>query len=214
MEAHEVELYRRMVREHRGTSRQIGAGSVESQEARFVVIRDVLDSMLGRRWLSMRLLDFGCGKGDLAAWLQRHCAYDCERNYVGIDAIAENIRDAHELGDFDFRVQLWDGTGPLLSEPADLIVFSGTMNTTRLELRLAMFRQLLQQAKVGVVGNFLMSSGIAKKPFAPESILLEPDRCLREVDRDQFRVQLRADYLPHCFTVGAIRWEIGDCEES
>ena len=44
MEDHEVAMYKRMVREHRGTPRQVGAGSTQSQTVRFAVLIDVLDS--------------------------------------------------------------------------------------------------------------------------------------------------------------------------
>ena len=35
---------------------------------------------------------------------------------------------------------------------------------------------------------------------------MDPKEALGVVDRAAFRVQIRADYLPHDFTVGAIRW--------
>ena len=146
MEAHEIEMYKEMVRQHRGTPGQIGAGSVESQQARFIVIRNVLDSMLGEAWNSMRLLDFGCGTGDLAVWLRAHSDFDPVSRYVGVDAIKENIDDARAKGDFDFRNELWDGDGRIANDDFDLIVFSGTMNTTRMVPRANMYQRLLEQA--------------------------------------------------------------------
>jgi SAM-dependent methyltransferase len=97
MEEHEVLFYKRLVREHRGTSRQVGAGSCQSQTIRFEVMIDVLDSLLGPAPGALSLLDFGCGKGDLASYLARRGRLDMLR-YTGIDAIEENVEDARPLG--------------------------------------------------------------------------------------------------------------------
>jgi 2-polyprenyl-3-methyl-5-hydroxy-6-metoxy-1,4-benzoquinol methylase len=90
MEDREVLLYNRLVQEHRGTSKQVGAGSEASQTARFVVILDV--SMLGEQLTGLSLLDFGCRKGDLAVYLERQGRLKNVR-YIGLDAIKENIED-------------------------------------------------------------------------------------------------------------------------
>ena len=68
-----------------------------------------------------------------------------------------------------------------------------------------MYGSLLAQARVGVVGNFLTSApGV--KDYGEGMVLMDPEDALRVVDRAVFRVQIRADYLPYDFTVGAIRW--------
>lgn len=204
VEDHEVALYKRLVREHRGTPLQVGARSARSQEARFVVILDVLDSMLGERLRGLSLVDFGCGKGDLVAYLERRGRMG-EIRYIGVDAIEENLEDARGLGDHDFRLKRWDGSEPLVEEGADLIVFSGTLATSRMERRIPMFRSLLEQARVGVVGNFLTWTPVVADWGG--AIPMEPKEALAAVDHHKFRVQLRADYLRHDFTVGAIRWD-------
>lgn len=206
MENHEVAFYQALAREHRGTSRQVGAGSAESQEVRFRVMLDVLDSMLGERLAGMSVLDFGCGKGDLAAFLGRCGRLDALR-YVGVDGIEENVEDARRTVGGDFRLLRWDGEGRVVDDDIDLIVFSGAFATTRMDRRIAMLRSLLAQARVGVVGNFL-----TWKPGVDDwqgMILMDPDEALRVVDRTEFRVQLRADYLAHDFTLAAVRWSLG-----
>jgi hypothetical protein len=64
MEDHEVAFYQGLARQHRGTSRQVGAWSEQSQTARFDVMFDVLDSLLAEGLAGLSVLDFGCGKGE------------------------------------------------------------------------------------------------------------------------------------------------------
>ena len=203
MEEHEVEMYARLAREHRGTPLQVGAVSERSQEVRFQVILDVLDGMLGERLAGMSILDFGCGRGDLARYLERRGRLEGLR-YVGVDGIAENVEDARRATGGDFRLLRWNGEGRVVEDEVDLVVFSGAFGSTRMDRRIAMLRSLLAQARVGVVGNFL-----TWKPGVDDwggMILMDPEEALRVVDRTEFRVQLRADYLAHDFTLAAIRW--------
>lgn len=86
-----------------------------------------------------------------------------------------------------------------------MIVFSGAFPTTAMDRRLRLYRRLLEEARVGVVGNFLARSPTVED-YGEGMILMEPEQALAVIDRTRFRVQLRADYLRHDFTVGAIRW--------
>lgn len=203
MEEHEVAWFSHLAREYRGTSRQVDASSPRSQEVRFEVILDTLDSMLGERLAGMSILDFGCGKGDFAAYLRRRGRLDGLR-YVGVDGIEENVEDARRDVGGDFRMLRWDGGGRVIDEEVDLIVWSGTFAATRLERRMQMVPSLLEQARVGVVGNFLTwTPGVDDWQGM---VLMDPGDALTLVDRAAFRVQLRADYLPHDFTLAAMRW--------
>lgn len=203
MEQHEVDYYKRLAREHRGTSRQVGAGSDESQTIRFDVMLQMLDALLGEAPGRLSLLDFGCGRGDLASYLERRDRLDALR-YMGIDAVEENVADARALG-YDARVARWDGEGPLAPERFDVIVFSGAFATTTIARRTRIYRGLLEQARIGVVGNFLTHAPTVAD-YGPGMILMEPAQALRVIDRSRFAVRLRADYLRHDFTIGAIRW--------
>jgi SAM-dependent methyltransferase len=203
MEEHEVAMYSRLARAHRGTPQQVGAGSERSQEVRFEVILELLDAMLGERLAGMSILDFGCGRGDLATFLDRRGRLDGLR-YIGVDGIAENVEDGRRATGGDFRLLRWNGEGRVVEDEIDLVVFSGAFATTRMDRRIAMLRSLLAQARVGVVGNFLTWTP-AVDDFRG-MILMEPEEALRAVDRSEFRVRLRADYLPHDFTIAAIRW--------
>ncbi len=205
MEAHEVAHYQGLARDHRGTSRQVMAYSDRSQAVRFEVILDVLDSMIGTRSAGLSLLDFGCGRADLAVYLDRAGRLP-ELRYTGIDGIEENVEDGRAHGGYDVRFGRWDGQTPLAGEGErfDLIVFSGTFATTRPERRAAMYRALLAEARVGVVGNFV--TALAGVDDYGATIPVDPQEVLELVDRAEFRVQLRADYLAHDFTLGTVRW--------
>ncbi len=122
MEPHEIAFYERLAREHRGTPRQVGAWSLQSQRKRFEVLLDVVDSMLGGRLPGLSILDLGCGKGDFAAYLVG-IGRLATLHYTGIDAVEANIEDARRLGPYDFRFMRWDGHTTLGDEPFDLIVF-------------------------------------------------------------------------------------------
>lgn len=113
--------------------------------------------------------------------------------------------DARKLGDYDFRLSRWGGEGRIIDEQIDLIVFSGTFATTRIDRRMAMYRSLLAQARVGSAGNFVTSTPNVTD-YGKGIILMDPQEALRLVDRAELRVQMRMDYLSHDFTVGAIRW--------
>jgi SAM-dependent methyltransferase len=205
MEDREVLFYNRLVQEHRGTSMQVGARSEASQTARFEVILDVLDSMLGEKLTGLSLLDFGCGKGDLAVYLERQGRLKTVR-YIGLDAIKENIEDAlGAMPSCDFRLGTWNGDQNILDEPVDLIVFSGTLATTSHDRRIGMYASLLGQARVGVVGNWVTyTPGVIYD--GEGTIPMKHEDAFRVVDRAEFRVQVRADYLRHDFTIGAVRW--------
>jgi SAM-dependent methyltransferase len=209
MQQHEIDFYRRLVREHRGTPRQVGAGSSASQSIRFDVMLEMLDSLLGPAAEARSLLDFGCGRGDLARHLERRGRLDGLR-YTGIDAIEENVADARAMG-YDARVLAWDGVGALAPERFDLIVFSGAFATTSMQRRIRLYRGLLEQARIGVVGNFLTHTPTVAD-YGRDMILMDPAEALGAIDRTRFRVQLRADYLRHDFTIGAVRWDqsLGD----
>ena len=99
------------------------------------------------------------------------------------------------------------GTGDqdILDEPVDLVVFSGTLATTRHDRRIGMYASLLRQARVGVVGNWVTyTPGVIYD--GEGTIPMKHEDAFRVVDRTEFRVQVRADYLRHDFTIGAIRW--------
>ncbi|MGI8425293.1 MAG: methyltransferase domain-containing protein [Actinomycetota bacterium] len=146
MEDHEVAFYQGLARQHRGTSRQLGAWSEQSQTARFDVMFEVRDSLLGEGLAGLSILDFGCGKGDLVAYLDRHGRLDTLR-YIGIDGTEKNVEDARRLGGYDFRLVQWNGVGRVVDEPVDVIVFSGTFRPRASIGGSRLYGSLLAQAR-------------------------------------------------------------------
>ena len=206
MRDEEVAYYEDLVRQHRGTPAQVGAGSKRSQEQRFEVMEELWMAMVGPSARNARLLDFGCGKGDLAAFLAERQGYDVARNYIGIDGVEANIEDARALGPYDFRHQRWDGHSPLVAEPVDLILFSGALATATELDKLRFLGRMLEQARVGVIGNFITRN--ARVPeLNDDERTIAPETVLGAIDRSIFQVRLRADYKAHDFTIAAVRWE-------
>jgi len=124
-------------------------GSREAQLLRFDVLADLVD--LG----GLRLVDVGCGAGDLAAHL-RDRGIDLA-GYVGIDALPEMIRHAEARG---LPGTEWR-TGDPLADPglldvdADMAYFSGTLNTLDDEAARRLVLAAWRRTSLGVCFNFL-----------------------------------------------------------
>jgi SAM-dependent methyltransferase len=102
-----------------------------------------------------KVLDFGCGTGQLLSYLQRAIGYEGE--YVGYDIAPDAIElasAAHPRGRFELR--------NILEQPAtetfDYVLVSGVFNNLISDNR-AFFeiisRRLMQQAKIGYAFNML-----------------------------------------------------------
>lgn len=207
MEDHEIAYYETLLHRHRGSPAQVGASSRASQEQRFTILLELLAGMVGADLGGLRLLDFGCGRGDLAVFLDGWRRPDDRPLYVGVDGMAENVEDARRAGDYDVRLLRWNGEDRLVDEEVDLIVFSGAFATTPFERRRRMFRRLLELARLGVAGNFLTYNPRVEG-YDEGCLLIDPEEVLSWIDRGRFRVCVRADYKPHDFTVAAIRWDL------
>jgi SAM-dependent methyltransferase len=110
--------YSRALATHGPNHRGVDWSSRESQQLRFATLLDGVD------WRGApSLLDFGCGCGALAAYLDG-LGYSCE--YTGYDIAPEMVRTARrvvgERGGRRFTSDL------ATVEPADLVVASGIFN--------------------------------------------------------------------------------------
>jgi len=143
MEKHEINFYKNLAENFRNTPRQIGYGSVKSQELRFYSIINVLKNLcnkLNKKIDDLVVLDFGCGRGDF-------CNYINCKKYYGVDAIEENINDAiskNYKNNVEFKLLNWDGKGNIFRERPDVIIFSGCFATTAPEKRNDLFVKLLK----------------------------------------------------------------------
>lgn len=125
--------------------------SRQTQGVRFRVITEMVD-LHGRR-----VLDAGCGYGDLARHLaESGVAY---ARYEGIDALEEHVvaarmarlpRAAFRVMDFVADRRAFERAGP-----ADVIVFSGSLNTLEEERALAVLERAWAACSEALVFNFL-----------------------------------------------------------
>lgn len=189
---HYLEPYRDALRRHgAGFSATLWA-SREAQRTRFDVILDMAD------FDGARIVDAGCGHGDLAAHLaERDVAHTA---YVGLDAFAEQIDEARERSIeravFEVIDFVHDERAFARHRP-DWVCFCGSLNTMREEEARAVIGRAFNEARWGVVFNFLSD----RTGFSTREEDLSPARrfdTLAMLDwalRHTPRVSFRQDYL-------------------
>lgn len=142
--------YREAVRRHGAGFAATLWGSRETQVLRFDVMDDLLP-LEGRR-----ILDLGCGQGDLAARLMERGVGFTE--FLGLDAVPEMIARAagRDLPRCRFEVaDLLSDPGALTAWPADVVCISGTLNTMDVSVARDLVARCFDLAAHGVVFNFL-----------------------------------------------------------
>lgn len=146
----------------------------------------------------LRLLDFGCGFGDLAA----HCRETGRDQiaYAGIDLSPELVAAGRAAcPERDLRVWDWDSQGA--PGDYDVIVASGVFNH-RLADSDGFIRRMLQRfcatARLGFAVNFMSAMAPQRYPhlhYADPAALLAAGLALSR------RALLRHDYMPFEFTL-------------
>jgi len=141
--------YDRLVRVHGDTAMSAQYADRETQERRIAVLCDIGVSK------TSKVLDFGCGTGQMLSFLQRSCGFEGE--YVGYDISPEAIecaRSIHPAGRFEVR--------NILEQPSeerfDYVLVSGVFNIRISDNRgffEAISRRLIRQAQVGYAFNML-----------------------------------------------------------
>ena len=144
-----------------------------------------------------RLLDFGCGFGDMYAYCREHCP---EVQYEGVDLNAALVavgRERYPAAMLSAGNALKDG----LTSRWDVIVASGVFNFkigdnwAFIETAFDLFAR---HADKGFAANFLSD----RVDFRPEHTFhADPARVLTLAYRYSNRVVLRNDYMPFEFTV-------------
>ena len=186
--------YRHAVDRHGARFESLLWNSVETQQARFRAITDLID-LRGRS-----ILDAGCGRADLAVWLvQQHIEWD---RYIGVDAIPEMLAHARSLNlpraqfhlvDFitDDRAFLCDGDAP------QIIVFSGSLNTIPRVLTARALERAWRDCREALVFNFLSAGNTRTLTDAPagHAQKLPPSGVLRWALARTPDVTLKHDYL-------------------
>ncbi len=146
-----LKAYRDAVQEHGASFEATLWGSPATQRLRFDVLLDGVD--LTER----KILDLGCGQGDLAQYLlEREIPFGA---YVGFDAMDAMIDVARQRNLARSRFEAVDllavDLAPLAAEAADWAIVSGTLNTMEPDDAVRFVERTFQSVREGVAFNFL-----------------------------------------------------------
>ena len=198
--------YRRAAARHGGGFQSLLWADAGSQRVRFEAIRWMVEALFGGPavWPTLRLLDAGCGRADLLDYL---LAAGCELgHYVGVEAIPELAASARvkkragvEIVEGDFLALARPAEAGLAT--ADVICFSGTLNTMD---RAGFYHAIdlaLASARRGVVFNFLNSPARAANSYLTWHPPAEVFAHVRHAAGPGAAWLCRADYLDGDATV-------------
>lgn len=147
-------------------ARQFGAGfsallwaSPKTQRARFEAIRRAYDPQ------DKSMLDAGCGRADYLEFLVARNIHPAD--YIGLEAVETLAAAAEAKAIANSRII----RGDFVSEPAklfvgaDVIVFSGSLNTVDEGMFYETLRRAYDATAEAVVFNFLSSSALAGRAY-------------------------------------------------
>jgi SAM-dependent methyltransferase len=183
--------------------RALGFGRRESQEKRFAAALS-LGAFHGKR-----LLDIGCGFGDLLTWLN---ARGIEPSYTGVDICRPMIdRCRKRFAGTRARFLIGDALSLEAEEPYDYVVASGIFGyaakDTRARVRPTLER-LFGMARIGLAVNFLSRRAATR---SPGRLYLHPADVMQFALKLTPAVRLDHTYMPNDFTLCLYRtppWEI------
>lgn len=165
--------------------RSLGWGSTDSQQIRFRVLLD-----LEGREESDRILDVGCGYGDLSRWVSA---------YAGVDIRPHAVQEArNRYPGIEARL----GTVDDIQDSYDWVVASGLFAFARPDWEESLcstVRSMLARATKGVALNVLSSRSPNRKD--PHMMYADPERVLALLRPLAPRVDLREGYLVNDMTV-------------
>lgn len=168
----------------------VGWGSVDSQARRFEVLVDSIDLR------EKRILDIGCGAGDILEWFHTSDA-DID-NYVGLDlspSLIEGAKERHPTATFIVGDAL---TAPL--PRVDVAICSGAMSfrvQDNLERARLLLKRLYDTTNDAVAMNFLTDR---VDWHEPKNFHFDPGWVMAEALRLTPHVVLRHDYGLYEFT--------------
>jgi SAM-dependent methyltransferase len=164
-----------------------------SQRRRFEVLAD-LYPLAGKR-----VVDAGCGRGDLSAFLlDRGVEFS---SYVGIDAMPAVVAQASRRG--LARSEFYSGDllverGLLERLAPDVVCISGTLNTMTAEQALAVVGASWRATREALVFNFLSDRAGRLAPRQGETVRRLPTvRFLEWAFERTSQVAFRQDYFDH-----------------
>lgn len=190
-----------LARAHGGSVRAVDWGSRASQELRFEVLCGI-GNLHGAR-----VLDVGCGQGDLAAWLEQR-GVDCD--YHGIDlspAMIDLARARRPGRSFELR-NLLDDDSNSWDRRFDFVIASGIFYLRRhaaADYQREMVERMFALCTRGLAFNSL--SAWDSRPNEEHEFRADPMRTLAMATRLTERLSLRHDYHPGDFSL--LLWREG-----
>jgi hypothetical protein len=170
--------------------------SAKTQRARFEAIRRLCPPA------GKSILDAGCGRADFMGFLLER--NDVPADYIGLEGVAV-LADAAEQRKYPNTRII---RGDFVRDPAklfvgaDVIVFSGSLNTMGDDLFYGTLRRAYDATAQAVVFNYLASPGLAGKDFLVWRREQEVTSFARKTAGD---VKVLADYLPGDCTIAMIK---------
>jgi SAM-dependent methyltransferase len=195
-------FYENHIRRFGYSYQALGFGRRSSQEKRFASALG-LGSFHGKR-----LLDVGCGFGDLLSWLN---ARGIEPRYTGIDICKPMIdRCRKRFAGTGARFMIGDALTFVTDEPYDYIVASGIFGYNAKDTRQRVqptLERLFDLTRIGMSVNFLSRCAVTR---SPGRLYLHPADVLQFALKLTPAVRLEHTYLPNDFTLCLYRqppWE-------
>ena len=170
--------------------------STKTQRARFEAIRRIFPLS------GQSVLDAGCGRADFMGYLLERNAEPAD--YIGLEAVETLAAAAEERKYPGARII----RGDFVENPrtlfvgADVIVFSGSLNTMAPDLFYRTLRRAYDATARAVVFNYLASPGLAGKDYLVWHREQDVMSFARATGDD---VKLLSDYLPGDCTIAMIK---------
>ena len=148
------------------------------------------------------MLDAGCGRADLMGYLVEKSIRPTE--YIGLEAVEALARQAESRSYSRARII----RGDFVREPlrlfvgADVIVFSGSLNTLPPDAFYSTLRHAFEAAKEAVVFNFLCSPALAGQDYL---VWHHDQKVLTFAQSLGAEVHTLCDYLPGDCTVAIVK---------
>jgi SAM-dependent methyltransferase len=187
-----VDFFRLHVRLYGNDWRALGWQSRRTQHRRFAVLTEI------GPLAHTRVLDVGCGLGDLYGYLQTQ---DIPTTYTGYDLLPDMIERARQRYP-QVRFEIRDVLQGLGEESFDYILSSGAFNIhfgDNLQAVQDVLRDMLAHCSRGVAINFLKRTPDASRD--PIFQYYDPQEMLTFCQSLCAQVRLREGYLPNDFTL-------------
>jgi len=208
LDSQTTRFYEDHVRRYGYTYRALGFGRRSWQEKRFAAVQ-ALGSFHGKR-----ILDVGCGFGDLLAWLR---ARGIEPDYTGLDICKPMIERCRARFGRSAKFMMGDALTFVSDYTWDYIIASGIFGYNAKDTRKRLqptLERLYDLSRIGLAVNFLSRRSPSR---SPGRFYVHPADVLQFALNLTPAVRLDHAYLPNDFTVCLYRtppWEMASTATS